>query len=218
MEMLRARLAEHPELIDALGGLGFQKATALHLAALRRQHSAARMLIEQGANLDARDFPDNAAPLHFAAMNGDLEMARLLVDAGADVNGSGDDYGVGVIGWATCFRHLARGCCCLPPRSRSSAQCLVGDSADRPDDVRTMITGDPSLLNARMTDNSHRRTPLHHAAAKNRLRSVRLLLELGADPNAIDATGATALTTASQEGADQAVASALQQLARRSTS
>ena len=36
-----------------------------------------------------------------------------------------------------------------------------------------------------------------------------MLLELGADPNATDVTGATALTTAVQENADAAIASAL---------
>jgi ankyrin repeat protein len=65
-----------------------------------------------------------------------------------------------------------------------------------------MIAREPALLTARMTRNHHRRTPLHHAAAKNRAGIVRLLLSLGADPNATDATGATALTTASQENAD----------------
>jgi ankyrin repeat protein len=80
---------------------------------------------------------------------------------------------------------------------------------DRPNELREMIAQDPALLTARMSRNQHRRTPLHHAAAKNRLRMVQLLLELGADPNAMDATGATALTTASQERADPAVISAL---------
>jgi ankyrin repeat protein len=60
-----------------------------------------------------------------------------------------------------------------------------------------------------MTRNHHRRRPLHHAAAKNRPRIVELLLELGADPNATDATGATPLTTAAQENADPAIASVL---------
>ena len=32
--------------------------------------------------------------------------SRLLVEAGADVNGKGDDYEVGVLGWATCFRQV----------------------------------------------------------------------------------------------------------------
>jgi ankyrin repeat protein len=56
-----------------------------------------------------------------------------------------------------------------------------------------------------MTRNQHRRTPLHHAAAKNRAKMVRLLLKLGADPNATDATGATALTTAALESAEAAI-------------
>jgi ankyrin repeat protein len=80
---------------------------------------------------------------------------------------------------------------------------------DRPDDLRAMIDRDPSLLTARMTRNQHRRTPLHHAAAKNRLRMVEMLLQFGSDPNDTDATGATALTTASQERADATVVSAL---------
>jgi ankyrin repeat protein len=80
---------------------------------------------------------------------------------------------------------------------------------DKADDVRAMVTRDPALLAARMTRGHHRRTPLHHAAARNRLAIVHLLLELGADPDAADATGATALTTAAQENADPAIESAL---------
>src|SRR5580700_8158986 len=72
-----------------------------------------------------------------------------------------------------------------------------------------MIAKDRSLLAARMTRNQHRCTPFHQAVRKNRLRIVRLLLELGVDPNARDATGATALTTASEEGADPGLVGAL---------
>ena len=80
---------------------------------------------------------------------------------------------------------------------------------DRVDDVRAIITRDRALLAVRMTRNHHRRTPLHHAAAKNRPAIVQLLLELGADPNGADSTGVTALTTAAQENADPAIVSAL---------
>jgi ankyrin repeat protein len=80
---------------------------------------------------------------------------------------------------------------------------------DRADELRAMVARDRSLLAVRMTRNQHRRTPLHHAVAKHRPRMVQLLLELGADPNARDATGATALTTASEEGADQSIVAAL---------
>jgi ankyrin repeat protein len=52
---------------------------------------------------------------------------------------------------------------------------------------------------------------LHHAAAKNRPAIVRLLLDLGADANAADATGATALTTAAMENADPSILTMLQE-------
>jgi len=205
---LRAGLDAHPEWIDALGG-GFQKATALHLAVLRNQHAAIRLLIARGADLDRRDFPDNAAPLHFAAAHGDLETMRLLVEAGADVDGKGDDHGVGVLGWATCFGDVRREIASYLLDHGAKLDLWTAIALDRADDLRAMVTADRALLAARMTRNQHRRTALHHAVRKNRLRIVQLLLELGADPNVRDATGATALTTASEEGADPAIVTAL---------
>ena len=205
IEALRRCLDEQPQLIDALGGGGFQKATALHLAVLHDQHAAIRLLIARGANLDSRDFPDNAAPLHFAAARGDLETVRLLVEAGADIEGKGDDYEVGVLGWATCFRTVREDVAAYLLEHGARLNLWTAIALDRVDAVRGMIERDPTLLSARMTRNLHRRTALHHAAARNRPRIVRLLIDLGADPNANDATGATPLTTASQERADPAI-------------
>ena len=209
VEALRQRLDARPDLINALAGLGFPKATALHLAALRNQHDAIRLLIERGADLNRREFPDNASPLHFAAMYGDLETIGLLVEAGADVEGKGDDSEVGVLGWATCFRQAREDVAEYLLSHGATLNLWSAIALDKVDDVRAMIARDPALLAARMTRNHHRRTPLHHAAARNRPRIVQLLLELGADPNASDATGATALTTASQEGAGAGIVSAL---------
>jgi ankyrin repeat protein len=206
---LAAGLDAHPELIDELAGRGFFKATPLHLAARHNRPGAIRLLIERGADVDAREFPDNAAPLHFAATYGDLETVRLLVEAGADVDGKGDDHGVGVLGWATCFKEVREDVAAYLLSHGATLNVWTAIALDRPDELRAMIASDPSLLAARMTRNEHRRTPLHHAAAKNRLRMVEVLLALGADPNATDATGATALTTASQERADAPVVSAL---------
>ncbi len=95
VEALRHDLAAAPELIDALGGNGYQKAAALHLAVLHSRHAAVRLLLDAGADVGRRDFPDNATPLHFAALRSDLETVRLLIEAGADVNAGGDDYAVG---------------------------------------------------------------------------------------------------------------------------
>jgi ankyrin repeat protein len=208
LDALRAGLDAHPEWIDALGG-GFEKATALHLAVLRNQHAATRLLIERGADLNCRDFPDNAAPLHFAALYGDLETIRLLVEAGADIDGHGDDHAVGVLGWATCFVDVRQEVATYLLDHGAKLNLWTAIALDRVDELRAMVTRDRSLLAARMTRNQHRCTPLHHAVRKNRPRIAQLLLELGADPNDRDATGATALTTASDVGADPGIVAAL---------
>ncbi|MDB5621108.1 ankyrin repeat domain-containing protein [Tardiphaga sp.] len=210
LDALRAGLDAHPEWIDALGG-GFQKATALHLAVLRNQHAATRLLIERGADLNRRDFPDNAAPLHFAAAHGDMETIRLLVEAGADVDGKGDDHGVGVLGWATCFGDVRQDVATYLLDHGAKLDLWTAIALDRTDDLRAMVAGDRSLLASRMTRNQHRCTPLHHAVRKKRPRIVQLLLELGVAPNARDATGATALTTASEGGTDPDIVAALRQ-------
>ena len=209
VEALRQRLDARPDLINALAGRGFPKATALHLAAFRNQHQAARLLIERGADLDAREFSRQRGAVAF---RGDVRRSRY-----DQVTGRGG-----------CRRRWQRG----RPRGRHPwvgdcfrqvredvAEYLLGHGAtlnlwsaialDRVDDVRAIIAREPALLAARMTRRHHRRTPLHHAAARNRLASVQLLLELGADPNATDAPGATALTTAVQGNTDPAIASAL---------
>src|SRR5262245_4190766 len=207
---LRRLLDAHPDLIDARGG-GFEKQAALHRAACANRHACVRLLLQRGADVCVRDFPDNAYPLHLAAAVADLEVVKLLVGAGSDVDGKGDDYEVGVLGWATCFRRVREDVAEYLLRHGTRLDLWSAIALDRADDVRSLIARDPSLLAARMTRNQHRRMPLHHAAAKNRPGMVRLLLDLGADPRATDATGATPLTTAVLENADPAVVAMLEQ-------
>jgi ankyrin repeat protein len=207
-ETLRQRLDAHPELIDALGG-GFAKQSALHRAACRNQHACLRLLLERGADVGVRDFPDNAYPLHVAAAVADLATIEILVEAGSDVIGEGDDYEVGVLGWATCFRRVRADVAAYLLGHGARLNLWTAIALDRADAVRGLASGDPGLLSARMTRNQHRRTALHHAAAKNRPQIVALLLELGADPNAVDATGATALTTAAREDSDLGIVAML---------
>jgi ankyrin repeat protein len=205
---LAALLDARPDLINARGG-NFQKQTALHKAAWRNRSACVRLLLERGADVRIRDYGDNAYPLHFAAEAADLEIVGMLVEAGSDVVGAGDDHQLGVLGWATSLSRLRA----------DVARYLLGNGAkldlwsaialDRAEDVRSVVTGDPSLLAARMSRNEHHRTPLHHAAAKNRAKIARLLIDLGADVNATDATGATPLTTAAQENADLSLVSRL---------
>jgi ankyrin repeat protein len=208
IETLRARLDAHPELIDALGG-GFVKQSALHRAACKSQHACLRLLLERGANVGVRDFPDNAYALHVAAAVADPETIEILVEAGSDVIGEGDDYEVGVLGWATCFRRVRSDVAAYLLDHGARLNLWTAIALDRADAVRSLVLRDPGLLSARMTRNQHRRTALHHAAAKNRPQIVALLLDLGADPNATDATGATPLTTVSQEDSDLGIVAML---------
>lgn len=208
IETLRPLLESHPGLIDALGS-GLVRQAALHRATCRNQRAAIKLLLERGADINRRDFPDNATALHIAAAVGDLETVKMLVEAGSDVIGEGDDYEVDVLGWATCFRQLRQDVADYLLAHGARLNLWTAIALDRGDAVRAMIAKDRSLLTARMTRNQHRRTALHHAAAKSRPGMVRLLLELGANPNATDATGATPLTTASQDGADPAIVTTL---------
>jgi len=207
-DILRRLLDDHPRLIDAVGG-GFRKETALHRAAARSQHACMRLLLRRGADVHARDFPDNASPLHVAAASADVDAVKILVEAGSDVIGEGDDYGVGVLGWSTCFGQVREDIAAYLLSRGAKLNLWTAIALDRSDEVRKIAARDPSVLHARMTRNQHRRTALHHAAAKNRQSIVALLLELGADPNATDAAGATPLTTASQDKADPAIVATL---------
>jgi ankyrin repeat protein len=114
-----------------------------------------------------------------------------------------------VLGWATCFARVREDVAAYLLVHGARLNLWSAIALDREDDVRGFIARDRSLVRARMSRSEHHRTPLHHAVAKNRPRMVRLLLDLGADKNASDAVGMTALTTASQEHADPAIVTML---------
>ena len=209
VDELRRLIDVHPDLIDARGG-DFEKETALHRAAPCSRHACVQLLLDRGADVDVRDYPNNATALHFAAVAGDLDMVRMLVEGGSDIVGDGDDYGVGVLGWATCLSRLREDVAGYLLAHGATLNLWCAIALNRADEVRRFIDGDRALLAARMSRNQRFRTPLHHAAAKNRPAMVRLLLDLGANVNATDATGATALTTAAMENADADILTMLQ--------
>jgi ankyrin repeat protein len=80
---LRAYLARGQD-VDALSPDGF---TPLGLAVFFRQVDAARLLIDAGANVNAKARNSiGTAPIHAAVARGHLELLQLLLLRGADVN------------------------------------------------------------------------------------------------------------------------------------
>ena len=80
-QSISSRLASTPQAAAALPSSG----PALHEAIAEGNREIVKILVEAGANVDAKNrFGDPA--LHRAILKGDSEMVRILVEAGANVN------------------------------------------------------------------------------------------------------------------------------------
>jgi ankyrin repeat protein len=84
LDRLQQCLRDAASAINSRSKDGF---TALHFACFFGQPDAARLLIENGAAVDAvATNPTQVMPLHSAASSRNLEAARLLLERGAPVN------------------------------------------------------------------------------------------------------------------------------------
>jgi ankyrin repeat protein len=191
VESLARLLDAHPEKVHLK--VPPYEASLLFPAAQSGSVDAVNLLLERGLEVNYREKGDNSYAMHWVASQGNLEMVRKLADAGGDVVGEGDDHALGVIGWASCWEG------CSDDAHRAVVDFLVSRGArhhifsavalDLADDVRRIVTADPSALNQRQSRNENRRTPLHFAVAMNQPQMVELLLSLGADPLAVDGGG-----------------------------
>jgi ankyrin repeat protein len=165
----------------------------LHAAAHNGHLAAVDLLLERGIDVNTRESGDNTYAMHWAAAGGHLDVVRRLADAGGDVVGRGDDHELEVIGWATCWEG------CHEAAHRAVADFLIHRGArhhifsaiamNDGDQVRRIVAADPAALNRRQSRNENNRTPLHFAVMSNRQEMISLLLELGADPLAVDGSG-----------------------------
>jgi uncharacterized glyoxalase superfamily protein PhnB len=155
-----------------------------------------KLLLKRGVDVNLRDRLDRATPLHWAASRGHLDVVKHLADAGADLDGAGDDHGIGVLGWATCFQHIHTEVAEYLLDRGAKPTIFSSVALGRTDLIERLVHADRRLLHARMSAFEHRWTPLHLAVLKNRPASVAALLELGADITQRDSRGRTPLACA----------------------
>ena len=177
---------------------GDRKWTELHEAAKRGHLDTARLLLERGADPNAREPGDNTTPLHWAAAHGHVDVVRALLDAGADVHGAGDLHEREVIGWATLGEPegthqqvvtllLERGA-----RHHIFSAIAVRDLKL----IRQLVKAQPEALDRRQSRFERRQTALHFAIGRRRYDILDLLIELGANLEAEDMHGETPLAFA----------------------
>jgi uncharacterized glyoxalase superfamily protein PhnB len=184
--------------------------TLLHGAAQAGQAEIARLLLERGADPNAREAGDNTTPLHWAAAHGHLDIVRRLLDAGADVHGLGDVHDLDVIGWATFYHQPGE----PPPELPASRRAVVALLLERGARhhifsalstgdlgvIKTLVDQNPEALDRRMSRFEHGLTPLHFAIERKRHDILELLIALGADLEAEDRRGHTAMVFAMLRG------------------
>jgi ankyrin repeat protein len=154
----------------------------LHLAVVKKQRASLTVLLEFGADTEARDRA-RLTPLDQAALAGEVELAQILIDHGATID---LPAAVALGRTADVERLLAADRGCLAPGGRWGALIVraaehapthvietllrLGASPNAADDPATAVDGAIGL------------TPLHAAAIRGRIDAVRMLLARGANP------------------------------------
>jgi ankyrin repeat protein len=189
-------VVQHSQDVNARGFPN--KKTPLHLASHRGHADVARMLLEHGADADARD-DLKRFPLLWASEYGHVEVVRVLLEHGVDMEARDEES------WSPLERASHEG-------HAEVAQVLLEYGAD----VKAQDSYDWTPLHYAQGEEVTRvllkhgadanvldgngQPPLHKASEMGRLGTVRALLEYGLDLNAPDANLATPLHLASRLG------------------
>ncbi|KAK6543335.1 hypothetical protein TWF694_000087 [Orbilia ellipsospora] len=160
----------------------------LQLAVQENKYDAAKLLIELGANVNARNL-DGWSSLHEAAFVGDnVEMIRLLLDNGADIDGltaeSVSPLNSAIIGGnKMVLRELLDRGADVHLRNTKGHNALYNCALHgRPEMLRWVL--DAGLTpEINITDWTIGMSPLYVAVEQGRPRIVKVLIEYGVDVN-----------------------------------
>jgi ankyrin repeat protein len=194
LDAVRRALADDADVDAAIEGGDYDGCSALIMALMRRRFDVAAYLIDQGADVNyrrpARHTPDRTrgqTPLWWAAAHGHMALAQTLIDKGADVN-TPDHHGGTPLIQAAKSGHLEMVQYLVQMGADVHAQIYDGRKAynlavthgrKRVAEYLLGLTLDPDEAG------SSGHTPLMIAAENNYYDLARLLIEQGADVNAV---------------------------------
>jgi len=190
------------------GGLSlsrYARITLLHLAAWNNEHELVKLLLEFGADVNAKNIR-GWMPLHIAVQENAAEAARLLIEHGASVNAKDEDgltplhgaAGQNAVGVAQLL--VARGAD-VNAKSKNGRMPLHTAVLENAAEAARLLIEHGASVNAK---DENGLTPLHDAAGKNAVDVAQLLIAHGADVNATSKNGQTPLHTAAWERATEA--------------
>ena len=175
--------------------------TPLLYAAREGHTDVAKLLLEKGAGIEIAD-ADGVTPLLMAVLNGQLSLAQFLMDRGANVNVS-DWYGQTPLWAAVDWRNIE-----VPGPTRENGVDregtfgLIKALLDKGANPNARTKEYPPLHRWIMRLGSFGwadltgQTPFLRAATAADVKTMRLLLEHGADPNISTFSGTTPLMAA----------------------
>jgi ankyrin repeat protein len=169
---------------------------ALYAAIEKANIKIVKMLIEAGADVNIPDVDDNYYPIHSAARTGNLDLVKMLIDAGSDVNSGEDsvlDYAI-ESGNTELIMFLIDNFGGVNNSALYRSRPLhIAAKISNIDICKLLIMKGCDVNKA---DNYLGDTPLHEAVSFGNEDSVVFLLEAGANINATNDIGETALDNA----------------------
>jgi ankyrin repeat protein len=179
--------------------------TALHLAANNGNLELVKLLIEKGADVNAKT-NDDATPLHVAANNDNLELVKLLIENDADVNaktnkGATPLHMAAVNGHFDIAKLLIENDAKVNEKTNDDATPLhVAANNGNLELVKLLIENDADINAKTNKGATPGATPLHMAAGNGHFDIAKLLIENDANVNAKTNKGATPLHWAAENG------------------
>ncbi|XP_052834225.1 palmitoyltransferase ZDHHC17 [Octopus bimaculoides] len=157
---------------------------ATQYGAYKRCHE----LIEGGYDVNTLD-KENVSLLHWAAINNRAEIVKYYLEKGAIVDRFGGDLNSTPLHWATRQGHLSM----VVILMNYGADASLTDGEGDHDPARLLLTFGASVNYA---DRCKKNSPLHWACQYGNQVVIKILVEAGANTEALNAKGETALDIA----------------------